>query len=443
VPVPGASPSPAVVAATAAAAASAAAPTHLEAARSAGPVAAAGVIVNLAVAATTLTIARLLNSRDYGTFVQLVAIFYVLSMPGLALGIAVVRRVNEFIARQEFTALDVWVRHARRQVMLASAAGFAIGAALSYPIAHLLEIRSTPGLIETFAAGALWAMLCFERSMLQARTAYPAFAANLLLEGVLRCAVTPLAVAVHFGVPGAAAALLLSLPAAIVHGLAAQRRLPPLGTVDEVVTAREFAVSRSRHEALYALLALGMLAILQNVDLLVLGRHDPSSSGSYGAVSVASKALVLFAFVLAGFLLPEAASRRAAGNHALTPLAVSLLFVAVPAVLLLLLSVTAAHSLLSIAFGTRLAGSSAALTPLALAMTLLAASVMLTHYLLAAGVRIVIAVLSIAAVATTLALLIAGSGPRQVAWTDAAAQGALLISLTGLVVVHHRKVHSQ
>ena len=74
------------------------APTHREAARSAGPVAAAGVIVNLAVAATTLAIARLLNSHEYGTFVQLVAVFYVLTMPGLALGIAVVRRVSDLLA---------------------------------------------------------------------------------------------------------------------------------------------------------------------------------------------------------------------------------------------------------------------------------------------------------------------------------------------------------
>jgi O-antigen/teichoic acid export membrane protein len=174
--------------------------------------------------------------------------------------------------------------------------------------------------------------------------------------------------------------------------------------------------------------------------VLVLGRRDPGSSGSYGAVSVASKALVLIAFVLAGFLLPEAASRRAAGHHALTPLAVSLAFVAVPSALLILISIVSGHELLSVAFGRRLAGSSAALTPLALAMALLAASVMLTHYLLAAGSRAVIVVLTIAAVVATAALAIAGSGPQQVAWTDAAAQGLLVLVLVCLVARHHRAI---
>ena len=98
-----------------------------------------------------------------------------------------------------------WEHHARRQVLLAAAGGAALGALLSYPMAHLLNIRSTGGLIETFAEGGLWAVLCFERALLQARTAYPAYAANLLIEGVLRCAVTLVAVAAGLGVPGAAA----------------------------------------------------------------------------------------------------------------------------------------------------------------------------------------------------------------------------------------------
>jgi O-antigen/teichoic acid export membrane protein len=395
------------------------------------------------VAATTLAIARLLNSHEYGTFVQLVAVFYVLTMPGLALGIAVVRRVSDLLARGELEALQRWEHHARRQVLLAAAGGAALGALLSYPMAHLLNIRSTGGLIETFAEGGLWAVLCFERALLQARTAYPAYAANLLIEGVLRCAVTLVAVAAGLGVPGAAAGLLISLPVAILQARVAQQRLVPLpvsgAPAAAVETANPYlATQRARRDTGLALSALAALAVLQNADVLVLGRHDPSSSGSYGAVSVASKALVLIAFVLAGFLLPEAAARRAAGHHALTPLAVSLGFVAVPSALLILISLADGHELLSLAFGARLAGSSAALTPLALAMALLAASVMFTHYLLAAGSRAVITLLATAALATTVALALIGTGPQRVAWTDAVAQGLLALALAILVALHHR-----
>jgi O-antigen/teichoic acid export membrane protein len=175
----------------------------------------------------------------------------------------------------------------------------------------------------------------------------------------------------------------------------------------------------------------------------VLGRHDPASSGSYGAVSVACKSLVLIAFVLAGFLLPEAATRRAVGHHAMTPLVVSLSFVAVPSALLIVLAAADGHGLLALAFGQRLSHASVAFTPLALAMSLLAVSVVLTHYLLASGERPVLWVLLVAGVGTTLALALAGTSPRRVAWTDAIAQAALTAALVGLVGLHHRRVLSQ
>jgi O-antigen/teichoic acid export membrane protein len=416
---------------------------HREAARSAGPVAGAGVAVNVVVAATTLAVARLLNSRQYGTFIELVAVFYVLTMPGLALAIAVVRRVTSQIAHEGRSAVAGWVSRVRRQVYLLCAAGFAVGAVLSEPIARLLAIRSTGGLVETFAAGALWTIACFERALLQARQAYPAYAANLVLEGVLRCVVTLAAVGTGLGVPGAAAGLLISLPAAIGHAGWAEHRLPLTPAAEHPPAARREPAGRARHDALFALGALGLLAVLQNVDVLVLGRHDPASSGSYGAVSVACKSLVLVAFVLAGFLLPEAASRRAIGHHAMTPLVVSLTFVAIPSALLILLAAAEGHPLLSLAFGSRLANASAAFTPLAVAMALLAVSVVLTHYLLAAGERPVLWLLLVAGVGTTLALAIAGTSPRRVAWTDAVAQAALTVCLTGLVGLHHRRVLSQ
>ena len=99
--------------------------------------------------------------------------------------------------------------------------------------------------------------------------------------------------------------------------------------------------------------------------------------------------------------------------------------------------------MLSLAFGRRLADASAAFTPLALAMALLAASVVLTHYLLAAGERPVLWVLLVAGVGTTVALALAGTNPRRVAWTDAIAQAALTTALVGVVGLHHRRVLSQ
>ena len=96
---------------------------------------------------------------------------------------------------------------------------------------------------------------------------------NLALEGVLRCAVTLVAVAAGLGVPGAAAGLLISLPAALLHTRRAQARLSDRIAEDAAATPAE--ASRARHDAMLALAALGLLAVLQNVDVLVLGRKVP------------------------------------------------------------------------------------------------------------------------------------------------------------------------
>ena len=74
---------------------------------------------------------------------------------------------------------------------------------------------------------------------------------------------------------------------------------------------------RSPRDVGTALAALALLALLQNLDVVVLGREEPGNAGAYAAISVACKALVLASFVLAGFLLPEAAARRQLGQHAL------------------------------------------------------------------------------------------------------------------------------
>ena len=99
-----------------------------------------------------------------------------------------------------------------------------------------------------------------------------------------------------------------------------------------------------------ASLALSMIAVLQNVDVLVVGREDPSRSGAYAAVSVTSKAIVFGAIVLGGYLLPEAAIRWRQGGHALRQLGVVLMFLAVPAVVLLVIAFTKPELFLSVVF---------------------------------------------------------------------------------------------
>jgi O-antigen/teichoic acid export membrane protein len=187
-----------------------------------------------------------------------------------------------------------------------------------------------------------------------------------------------------------------------------------------------------------------MVAVLQNVDVLVVGRDNPSHSGAYAAVSVTSKAIVFGAIVLGGYLLPEAAIRWRQGGHALRQLAVVLVLLAVPSVLLLGAALVAPEQLLQVVFHHAYTSASDALAPLVLAMIMLSVSVVLTMYLLAVGRWWVVLVLVGGAVALTIAVLGVHGAPRATALVDLAVQFAVLVVIScGFAMVHRVRVGGQ
>ena len=193
-----------------------------------------------------------------------------------------------------------------------------------------------------------------------------------------------------------------------------------------------------------ASISLSMVAVLQNVDVLVVGRDNPAQSGAYAAVSVTSKAIVFGAVVLGGYLLPEAAIRWRQGGHALRQLAVVLVLLGVPSALLLAVAVVAPQALLQVVFHHAYTAAADALAPLVLAMIMLSVSVVLTMYLLAVGRRWVAAVLVGGAAALTTAVLVVHGAPRATALVDLATQAAVLIViLIGFAAVHRVRVGRQ
>ncbi len=185
-----------------------------------------------------------------------------------------------------------------------------------------------------------------------------------------------------------------------------------------------------------------MVAVLQNIDVLVVGRDNPTHGGAYAAVSVTSKAIVFGAVVLGGYLLPEAAIRWREGGHALRQLAVVLVLLAIPSVLLLVVALAAPEVLLQLAFHHAYTSASDALAPLVLAMILLSVTVVLTMYLLAVGRRWVAGVLVGGAIALTLAVLAVHGAPRATALVDLVVQaGVLLVIGVGFAVVHRVRLN--
>jgi len=434
--------------------------------RGATPLALAGLLSNVANLGVTLVIARAMSTRSYGATAQLFALFMIVSMPGSALLVGVVRRVTAWGRTGRTDLVAGWAARVRRVGLRAVVAVAVLGLLIREPLAHQLSLPGAGGVAETLTAGAAWCLLCVPRGLLQAAHRYRELAANLLVDAAVKAAATVGLVLAGLGQTGAAAAVLLGVLAALAHarralgrghparltgaasatGAAAttttttapatQPAVPATAAAAAATATGAAAAGRDRRlaaELSSALVALALLALLQNIDVLVQGRLSPGESGQYAAVSVTCKVLVFGAVVLAGFLLPEAADRRHLGEHALHQLGATLAILALPSAVLLAAACAAPASLLSLAFGPRFTDAAGAVLPLAAAMTCLGATVLFTHYLLALGSRAVLVALGLTAAAATGLIALAGGSPVTTARTDLAVQ-AVLAAVTGLLV---------
>ena len=317
----------------------------------AGPLAAAGVLANGASVVLTVALARLLSPHSYGVLNQLTGLYLILSMPGSAVVVAVVRRVTVWHEDGTGHLVRRWAGRVHRQCTLVV---------------------------------LVWAVIVFTSRARRGRAAQPAerhrhrghpHRRRLLRPALARPGPPPgppgLPAAggqppggdgrprrrrarrwsrAGFGPSGAAVGVLIGevvgggpRPLGGGAGLVGRAGAPPAGRRQlggggpPRRAARRPAVraAHGRDRPGRGLGVLSMVAVLQNIDVLVVGRDNPSHSGAYAAVSVTSKAIVFGAVVLGGYLLPEAAIRWRQGGHALRQLAVVLVLLAVPSVLLL------------------------------------------------------------------------------------------------------------
>ena len=402
------------------------------------PVAVAGMLANGANIIVTILLARLLTNQGYGAYAQLVGLFLIISMPGSAIIVAVVRRTAMWKTAGGDLALVDWAAkmHARMNWFLGAWVVVVLG--LSYPIAHLLAKPSPVAVAAMLAGAGVWVLVCVDRGFLQGTRSYRPLSTNLLIEGGVRM-VAVLIFAAAFKLPGAALGILIAETAAAFHarqaaGLALAPEGQELKDVQPPHIRRDLVI-----DLIAALFALALIAWLQNVDVILLGHANPTESGSYAAVSVVCKGLVFAAIVLGSYLLPEAAISYHEGTHALRQLGATFAMLAVPAGLLVAVAWAMPGQLIRLIFGARYLGAQEAFLPLAVAMVLFSITVILSMYLLAHGQRWIVGLLALGALGTTGMIWAAHGSPVGTARNDLVVQAGLAVaSAVGLVIAHRR-----
>lgn len=400
-------------------------------------VAIAGGFANVLTLGLTFAAAHVLKTAAYGAYSQLVGVFFVVALPGSAIGVAVVRRATFYLVHGDHVLTARWQRRLHGRVLRAALVGAVVAAGLSVPVADWLGHRSWVAVWGIALAGLTFTVLSVDRALLQTNQRYGALGANLALEGVARGVCILLGL--QLGVTGFAFGLLAAELVTRAHAYRLVRLRVP---VDEGEALERTGIT---HELVIALVTLGFMAVLQYLDVFVIGHENASNAGSYTAIATIAKTMVYGATVLCNFLLPEAVLANRKGAEALQPLAVVLGLLAIPAVLLLASAKLDATGLVRSVFGTRYDHAASSLLPLTAAMVLLAVSTVLVIFLLGDGARWPTAWLA-ACTGVGVAWLVAGDGRwRATADRNLEVQGVVLLGLmvaVGARLARHRRLVS-
>jgi O-antigen/teichoic acid export membrane protein len=329
----------------------------------------------------TVLFARILGAGDYGSLAALVSTFLILAVPGSAVQVAVARetalgRLGEgpILA----ATLSAW----RRRLAVTGIAVTAVAVLLRGSIASLVSVPEVWAAAATAPTAFLWLALAVERGALQGVHAYRPVAWSIVLEAAGRLIFGLILVAGGMSVTGAYLGTPLTLLATALGLLVvSHRRLGP--PAPGVPTRRLVDLIGG---AWPAVLGLFLVAVLQNVDVILVKRQiGGDAAGAYAAAAVAAKAVVWVAIGIGLYLLPEAARAARTGADPRPVLARAVAVVAAVAVPMLLVYAVFPETVLRLAFGPETVRASGALFVLGCAMTLLAVGYLTVQYMLALG----------------------------------------------------------
>lgn len=343
---------------------------------------------NVIALVASIVFARLLS--DYGALAALISYLLILTVVGQALQVATARegvlgRLGEGEAL--LATLERWCVALAVFTVIATV----VSILLRQPIADLVGVHHHAWAAALgIPGGCLYLAVSILRGALQGLGEYRSVGFSLIGEQAVRLVGGTVLAVIGLGVGGAYLGSLIAYMAMCGWCIwQLYRVLAPAGYRRWWLgpdLRRRGAVSLWKHvwDSGVPIAALAVIALLQNVDLII-AKHQFSNhvASSYAAAAVAAKVLIWVAMGASFYLVPEASRRRAEGLDTRPVLLQSLGIIAVCAIPCLLIFAVGAHELLTIVFGTKRAVASSSLLPLGAAFSVLAATYLAVQYMLA------------------------------------------------------------
>ncbi len=392
----------------------------------------AQIAANVVAVAFTIVFARWLGTEGYGSLARMISIFVILIVLGSALQVATAREtaLGRMGSPAECAAtLERWTRG----LLIATAAVAVASVLLRQQIADAMHVDQVWAAALVAPTGALWVVVAVQRGVLQGLRAYQPVGLSLVGEQFVRLLLSAAFVALGWGVTGA----LIGMPASVLVvvitlGIVLRRRLGRPAAEPSGERLRDL-VMRNR----VPIAALTLLAVMQNIDVVVVG-HTLSSdeSGAYAVAAVAAKGVVWVAVGLGLYLLPEATRESSVGSDPRPLLWRTLAVLALVAVPMVAVYAVAAEPVLRTVFGSDSVLAKDALAWLGVAMSLLAVSYLAVQFQIALQRVRFLWLLALGAVAEPVLLALIGGHLVRIA------TGLLVLQLVvaaGLIAVSARR----
>lgn len=334
----------------------------------------------------SVVFARLLT--NYGALAALISYLTILTVAGQAVQVATAREGvlgHLGSGEQLLGTLERWAR---------ALAGFTVLATIvsilaRQPIADAVGVPHQGWAAAAgIPAGCLYLGVCTLRGALQGLGDYRSVGLSLVGEQAARLVSGAILAVAGLGIAGAYLGSLLSYVAMSAYcAVALYRRLAgPTYTRWRLRSAASGVLGFGRHiwSAAVPIAALGLIQLLQNIDLITAKhRFSDRVASSYAVAAVAAKVLIWVAMGASFYLVPETSRLRSIGQDTRPVLLKSLGIVVACAVPCMLIYAFAAHPLLATVFGKDKAIASSSLLPLGAAFTVLAATYLAVQYMLA------------------------------------------------------------
>lgn len=386
---------------------------------------AATLVASVANYAGNLVLGRRLGTDEFADAALVVSGLLLLSAIALGLQLTVARAVATGGGASATRRLE------RRAVIVGAGTGAAV-ALLSPMVASWFNMASPVPLIVLAAGIPIFFSMATRRGMLQASHRFGQIGLSQVVEPLARLAVTIVALNLGMGATSAAVGLVAAFAVGWVASSPRHLQLGTDGASDDDVRPAVVAT---------VLLLIGQV-VIANGDLWVVAALLPSDAGSYAAVALVGRLVFIAGWSIVTVVFPSLASGSAEASGRLLSKAVTAAALAGGA--LSFAAFVVGDRLIGAMVGDGYADAGRLLGPYALATTLFVIAYLLAVSDVAAGRRLLPAMVTAGAMAQTMLLvLVAPLGVAWIVYGQLAAMAVLAIVLASAVATRlHRTAPS-